>query len=78
MVEWFELLAMQKGIRQRDQAMVDSPDILFVTAAGNEDNDVEFDVDRFVVKGAPEKFKTMKEIAEAILLAEELGAGTKA
>ena len=24
------------------------------------DNDVEFDVDRFVVKGAPEKFKTMK------------------
>jgi subtilisin family serine protease len=26
------------------QAMVDSPDILFVTAAGNEDNDVEFDV----------------------------------
>ena len=29
------------------------------------DNDVEFDVDRFVVKGAPEKFKTMKEIAFA-------------
>lgn len=29
------------------------------------DNDVEFDVDRFVVKGAPEKFKTMKEIAYA-------------
>ncbi|MCI5038637.1 MAG: aerobic carbon-monoxide dehydrogenase large subunit, partial [Donghicola eburneus] len=27
------------------------------------DDDVEFDVDRFVVKGAPEKFKTMKEIA---------------
>jgi hypothetical protein len=26
------------------QAMVDSPNILFVTAAGNEDNDVEFDV----------------------------------
>jgi len=26
------------------QAMVDSPDILFVTAAGNDDNDVEFDV----------------------------------
>ncbi|MBE0567955.1 MAG: S8 family serine peptidase [Krumholzibacteria bacterium] len=26
------------------QAMTDSPDILFVTAAGNEDNDVEFDV----------------------------------
>ncbi|MEO9517365.1 MAG: aerobic carbon-monoxide dehydrogenase large subunit [Paracoccaceae bacterium] len=29
------------------------------------DNDVEFDVDRFVVKGAPERFKTMKEIAFA-------------
>ena len=29
------------------------------------DNDVEFYVDRFVVKGAPEKFKTMKEIAFA-------------
>ena len=29
------------------------------------DDDVEFDVDRFVVKGAPEKFKTMKEIAFA-------------
>ncbi len=29
------------------------------------DNDVEFDVDRFIVKGAPEKFKTMKEIAFA-------------
>jgi carbon-monoxide dehydrogenase large subunit len=29
------------------------------------DNDVTFDVDRFVVKGAPEKFKTMKEIAFA-------------
>jgi carbon-monoxide dehydrogenase large subunit len=29
------------------------------------DNDVEFDVDRFAVKGAPEKFKTMKEIAFA-------------
>ncbi|MEP3017139.1 MAG: aerobic carbon-monoxide dehydrogenase large subunit [Tateyamaria sp.] len=29
------------------------------------DNDVEFDVDRFVVKGVPEKFKTMKEIAFA-------------
>lgn len=29
------------------------------------DNDVEFDVDRFVVKGAPEQFKTMKEIAFA-------------
>lgn len=29
------------------------------------DNDVEFDVDRFVVKGAPEQFKTMKEIAYA-------------
>jgi len=26
------------------RAMVDSPDILFVTAAGNDDNDVEFDV----------------------------------
>ncbi|MFO7609749.1 MAG: S8 family serine peptidase [Candidatus Krumholzibacteriia bacterium] len=26
------------------QAMTDSPDILFVTAAGNDDNDVEFDV----------------------------------
>ncbi|MGB0557767.1 MAG: aerobic carbon-monoxide dehydrogenase large subunit, partial [Paracoccaceae bacterium] len=26
------------------------------------DDDVEFDVDRFVVKGAPERFKTMKEI----------------
>lgn len=29
------------------------------------DNDIEFDVDRFVVKGAPERFKTMKEIAFA-------------
>ncbi|MBT0956592.1 carbon-monoxide dehydrogenase large subunit [Alphaproteobacteria bacterium KMM 3653] len=29
------------------------------------DNDVEFDVDRFVVKGAPERFKTMKEVAFA-------------
>ncbi|KMW57935.1 Carbon monoxide dehydrogenase large chain [Candidatus Rhodobacter oscarellae] len=29
------------------------------------DGDVEFDVDRFVVKGAPERFKTMKEIAFA-------------
>jgi carbon-monoxide dehydrogenase large subunit len=29
------------------------------------DDDVEFDVDRFVVKGAPENFKTMKEIAFA-------------
>ncbi len=29
------------------------------------DDDVEFDVDRFVVKGVPERFKTMKEIAYA-------------
>ena len=29
------------------------------------DNDVEFDVNRFVVKGAPERFKTMREIAYA-------------
>ena len=29
------------------------------------DNDVEFDVDRFIVKGAPERFKTMKEVAFA-------------
>jgi hypothetical protein len=29
------------------------------------DNDLEWDVDRFVVKGAPERFKTMKEIAFA-------------
>src|SRR6056297_1299805 len=29
------------------------------------DDDVEFDVDRFVVKGAPERFKSMKEIAFA-------------
>jgi carbon-monoxide dehydrogenase large subunit len=29
------------------------------------DDDVVFDVDRFAVKGAPEKFKTMKEIAFA-------------
>ena len=29
------------------------------------DDDVEFDVDRFVVKGAPERFKTMKDIAFA-------------
>ncbi len=29
------------------------------------DDDVEFDVDRFVIKGAPERFKTMKEIAFA-------------
>ena len=27
------------------------------------DNDLEWDVDRFVVKGNPERFKTMKEIA---------------
>ncbi|CUH79461.1 carbon-monoxide dehydrogenase, large subunit [Tropicibacter naphthalenivorans] len=29
------------------------------------DDDVEWDVDRFVVKGAPERFKTMKDIAFA-------------
>ena len=29
------------------------------------DDDVEFDIDRFVVKGAPERFKTMKELAFA-------------
>ena len=29
------------------------------------DDDVEFDVDRFVIKGAPERFKTMGEIAYA-------------
>ncbi|MGR3546937.1 MAG: aerobic carbon-monoxide dehydrogenase large subunit [Roseovarius sp.] len=29
------------------------------------DDDVEFDIDRFVVKGAPERFKTMAEIAYA-------------
>ena len=29
------------------------------------DDDVEFDVDRFVVKGTPERFKTMKDIAFA-------------
>ena len=29
------------------------------------DNDLEWEVDRFVVKGAPERFKTMKEIAYA-------------
>ncbi|MCB8837952.1 aerobic carbon-monoxide dehydrogenase large subunit [Aurantimonas sp. VKM B-3413] len=29
------------------------------------DGDLEWDVDRFVVKGAPERFKTMKEIAFA-------------
>ena len=29
------------------------------------DDDVEFDVDRFVVRGAPERFKTMKDIAFA-------------
>jgi carbon-monoxide dehydrogenase large subunit len=29
------------------------------------DNDLEWDVDRFVVKGAPERFKTMKDIAYA-------------
>ncbi|TYO90912.1 aerobic carbon-monoxide dehydrogenase large subunit [Oceanicella actignis] len=29
------------------------------------DDDLEWDVDRFVVKGAPERFKTMKEIAFA-------------
>ncbi|WP_172329121.1 aerobic carbon-monoxide dehydrogenase large subunit [Mangrovicoccus sp. HB161399] len=29
------------------------------------DDDVEFDIDRFAVKGAPERFKTMKEIAFA-------------
>ncbi len=32
---------LSDGLRQ---AMVDSPDILFVTAAGNSDNDVDFDV----------------------------------
>ena len=29
------------------------------------DDDVEFDIDRFAVKGAPERFKTMAEIAFA-------------
>ncbi len=29
------------------------------------DNDIEWDIDRFVVKGAPERFKTMKEVAYA-------------
>lgn len=29
------------------------------------DGDLEWDVDRFVVKGAPERFKTMKEVAYA-------------
>ncbi len=29
------------------------------------DNDLEWEVDRFVVKGAPERFKTMKEVAFA-------------
>ena len=29
------------------------------------DNDIEWDVDRFVVKGAEERFKTMKEVAYA-------------
>ena len=29
------------------------------------DDDLEWDIDRFVVKGAPERFKTMKEIAFA-------------
>ncbi|TCO72023.1 aerobic carbon-monoxide dehydrogenase large subunit [Rhodovulum euryhalinum] len=29
------------------------------------DNDLEWDIDRFVVKGAPERFKTMAEIAYA-------------
>lgn len=29
------------------------------------DNDIEWEVDRFVVKGAPERFKTMQEIAYA-------------
>ena len=29
------------------------------------DNDIEWEVDRFVVKGAPERFKTMKDIAFA-------------
>jgi aerobic carbon-monoxide dehydrogenase large subunit len=29
------------------------------------DNDLEWDIDRFVVKGVPERFKTMKEIAYA-------------
>jgi carbon-monoxide dehydrogenase large subunit len=29
------------------------------------DNDIEWEVDRFVVKGAPERFKTMKEVAFA-------------
>jgi len=29
------------------------------------DNDIEWEVDRFVVKGAPERFKTMKEVAYA-------------
>ena len=38
------------------------------------DNDVEFDVDRFVVKGAPEKFKTMKEIKPRKHMMEEMGA----
>jgi len=29
------------------------------------DNDLEWDVDRLVVRGAPERFKTMAEIAHA-------------
>ncbi|MFK8078910.1 MAG: aerobic carbon-monoxide dehydrogenase large subunit [Granulosicoccus sp.] len=29
------------------------------------DNDIEWEIDRFVVKGAPERFKTMKDIAYA-------------
>jgi subtilisin family serine protease len=37
-----EMIAILKDGLHR--AMVDSPDILFVTAAGNDDNDVEFDV----------------------------------
>ena len=37
----------------------------FFKEANLQEFDVEFDVDRFVVKGAPEKFKTMKEVAFA-------------
>jgi aerobic carbon-monoxide dehydrogenase large subunit len=42
------------------------------------DGDLEWDVDRFVVKGAPERFKTMKEIAYRRLQPGDPGAGAGA
>ena len=48
------------GRKIRAKAQMIAPYLLEV-----HDNDMEWDVDRFVVKGSPERFKTMKEIAFA-------------